>query len=112
MGRRRRRRRRLTFHGGWSPGAKCTVLGRRSAPPEGQGGTSRFPDAPGGIRTHDLRLRRPTLYPAELLARTRGRFSRFWRSVEVGGGLGQPPLTSTNLDRPPPTAFFSRGERI
>src|SRR6266550_8492453 len=25
--------------------------------------------APGGIRTHDLRLRRPTLYPAELLAR-------------------------------------------
>src|SRR5207244_5505439 len=26
--------------------------------------------APGGIRTHDLRLRRPTLYPAELLALT------------------------------------------
>jgi hypothetical protein len=26
--------------------------------------------APGGIRTHDLRLRRPTLYPAELRART------------------------------------------
>src|SRR2546426_2695217 len=26
-------------------------------------------DAPGGIRTHDLRLRRPTLYPTELLAR-------------------------------------------
>src|SRR5256884_2520186 len=26
-------------------------------------------DAPGGIRTHALRLRRPTLYPAELLAR-------------------------------------------
>ncbi len=26
--------------------------------------------ARGGIRTHDLRLRRPTLYPAELLART------------------------------------------
>ncbi len=25
--------------------------------------------ARGGIRTHDLRLRRPTLYPAELLAR-------------------------------------------
>ena len=25
-------------------------------------------DAPGGIRTHDLRLRRPTLYPAELQA--------------------------------------------
>src|SRR5690348_14188700 len=24
--------------------------------------------ARGGIRTHDLRLRRPTLYPAELLA--------------------------------------------
>src|SRR3990172_11259803 len=28
--------------------------------------------APGGIRTHDLWLRRPTLYPAELLARHRG----------------------------------------
>ena len=26
-------------------------------------------DARGGIRTHDLRLRRPTLYPAELRAR-------------------------------------------
>src|SRR5437899_11606027 len=26
--------------------------------------------APGGIRSHDLRLRRPTLYPAELLAQT------------------------------------------
>ena len=25
--------------------------------------------APGGIRTHDLWLRRPTLYPTELLAR-------------------------------------------
>ena len=28
-----------------------------------------FRDARGGIRTHDLRLRRPTLYPAELRAR-------------------------------------------
>src|SRR2546426_10269943 len=28
--------------------------------------------APGGIRTHDLRLRRPTLYPAELLAQEAG----------------------------------------
>src|SRR2546421_9828657 len=111
MGRRRRRRRRLTFHGGWSPGAKCTVLGRRSAPPEGQGGTSRFPDAPGGIRTHDLRLRRPTLYPAELLARTRGRFSRCWRLVEVGGGVTprQPPPTFTNLHN---LLQSDRGERI
>src|SRR6266571_7510861 len=30
-------------------------------------GPSDYYDAPGGIRTHDLRLRRPTLYPAELL---------------------------------------------
>src|SRR3989449_5559364 len=33
---------------------------------------SHWVDAPGGIRTHDLRLRRPTLYPAELLAREAG----------------------------------------
>ena len=32
-------------------------------------GAPRATDAPDGIRTHDLRLRRPTLYPAELLAR-------------------------------------------
>src|SRR5690242_15551429 len=64
--------------------------------------------APAAIRTRDLRLRRPTLYPAELLARASGRFWRFCRSVEVGGGLGQPPLTFTNLDQPPP-AFFSVG---
>ena len=29
-----------------------------------------FYGAPGGSRTHDLRLRRPTLYPAELRAQT------------------------------------------
>lgn len=29
-------------------------------------------DARGGIRTRDLRLRRPTLYPAELLAQALG----------------------------------------
>src|SRR6266550_3112392 len=33
-------------------------------------------NAPEGTRTHDLRLRRPTLYPAELLAREVG--ARCW----------------------------------
>ena len=32
-------------------------------------GKKRNNGAPGGIRTRDLRLRRPLLYPAELLAR-------------------------------------------
>src|SRR2546422_9643578 len=36
-------------------------------------------DAPAAIRTRDLRLRRPTLYPTELLARE-------LHVVEVGGG--------------------------
>jgi hypothetical protein len=31
---------------------------------------SGFVNTPGGSRTHDLRLRRPTLYPTELLAHT------------------------------------------
>src|SRR5690606_28593285 len=43
------------------------VARRGGASPGGRtGGVS----ARGGIRTHDLRLRRPTLYPAELLAQT------------------------------------------
>src|SRR5689334_20721035 len=53
-------------------------------------------DAPGGIRTHDLRLRRPTLYPAELLARTSrlSRLSRSWRLVEDSVNPRQPPQPS------------------
>jgi hypothetical protein len=44
-------------------------------PPSGRGLTStgplKFPGAPRKIRTCDLRLRRPTLYPAELVAHAR-----------------------------------------
>src|SRR5437899_12463520 len=39
--------------------------------------------APGGIRTHDLRLRRPTLYPTALPAQTSGR-------VDDGTGRAAP----------------------
>src|SRR2546423_11645400 len=58
-----------------------STLDRREAPATRTGaaprcrlrhGASRCRDAPGGIPTHDLRLRRPTLYPAELLARKAG----------------------------------------
>ena len=41
--------------------------------------------ARGGIRTHDLRLRRPTLYPAELLA----------RGIRPGGAGGVPKINGT-----------------
>ncbi len=43
-----------------------------------------FGGAPGGIRTHDPRLRRPLLYPAELLARIGA--SRFERPTPCSQG--------------------------
>src|SRR5207248_1354442 len=45
-----------------------------------------FRGAPGGTRTHDLRLRRPTLYPSELRARRDAILTRlkstFYRAFE------------------------------
>src|SRR3989442_10397381 len=54
--------------------------------------------APGGIRTHDLRLRRPTLYPAELLAQTAGRVDgETGRRVGLLSPALQEPLAVWNL---------------
>src|SRR5690348_4160737 len=54
--------------------------------------------ARGGIRTHDLRLRRPTLYPAELLAQTEG--SRSGRlPIKMVGASGFEPPTSWSRTR-------------
>src|SRR5512142_3490928 len=69
-----------------------------------------FLRARGGIRTHDLRLRRATLYPAELLAQIRtGSASPFLKMV---GATGFEPATScsrsrraTGLRYAPPTLF-------
>ena len=36
------------------------------------------PNTPGGIRTHDLRFRKPTLYPPELRALTFLQISLIW----------------------------------
>src|SRR2546426_490984 len=58
--------------GSWRFAHRDRVLSDRETKPRGSVSDSRgcvLVDAPGGIRTHDLRLRRPTLYPAELLAR-------------------------------------------
>ena len=56
-----------------------------------------FLRARGGIRTHDLRLRRATLYPAELLAQTRtGSASPFLNMV---GATGFEPATSCSRSR-------------
>ncbi len=41
----------------------------QARPPHACGWPHRARGAPEGIRTHDLRLRRPLLYPPELLAR-------------------------------------------
>src|SRR5690606_29378533 len=56
------------------------VMLRNSCAPRGRGaaGRARSADrdgAPGAIRTHDLPLRRGTLYPAELRGQRVGRFS-------------------------------------
>src|SRR5215813_6171915 len=42
-------------------------------------------NAPDRIRTCDLRFRRPTLYPTELLARAHGRGSPAWDAAIPGG---------------------------
>src|SRR2546425_5048993 len=70
--------------------------------------------APGGIRTHDLRLRRPTLYPAELLAQTAGRVDGE-TGRRVRAALTCPPGTARRLEsasRLPTHSPFSRGEWI
>ena len=45
-----------------------------------------FYGAPGGIRTHGLRIRNPSLYPSELqgLSRRASRLTRFTEGVNIG----------------------------
>jgi hypothetical protein len=59
--------------------------------------------APGGIRTHDPRLRRPILYPAELQAQCRGGdTTRRWRAASSATGLMTfPERRSAILGRSP-----------
>ena len=81
--------------GGWKPGG--------FKPPNGQcrGHWICYSYAPDRIRTCGLRLRRATLYPAELRARSRGRrISRVLSLLERGGiiSLGPPlPAASSSL---------------
>jgi hypothetical protein len=53
------------------PHGRWPVLERTPAPKSGPGFVLEAYGAPGEIRTPDLRFRRPTLYPAELLAQSR-----------------------------------------
>src|SRR5207245_4485512 len=57
-----------------APRASSRSQGREEKPRHrlGMAGLRVTRDAPAAIRTRDLRLRRPTLYPAELLAQTVG----------------------------------------
>jgi hypothetical protein len=52
--------------------------------------------APAAIRTRDLRLRRPTLYPAELQARELG------LAIVLVVGKRRPDLMRSALHLPPP----------
>src|SRR6185312_949255 len=54
--------------------------------------------ARGGIRTHDLRLRRPTLYPAELLAQ-KAKKERAAPFVMVGASGFEPPTSWSRTRR-------------
>src|SRR5688500_1979669 len=69
-------------------------------------GRRRF-DARGGIRTHDLRLRRPTLYPAEL----RARLYLSCDSVRLHHHKLQPPVAPRQpwMTKPPASAVHTQG---
>ncbi len=91
--RRRSRSKRRTWRGqplASGAGASVTGLGlrrrsrsRRQEPGRGQPSRQRRDGAPGRARTCDLRLRRPTLYPTELRART-GQSRRIARGAPCG----------------------------
>src|SRR6185437_1093822 len=69
-------------------------------------------NARGGIRTHDLRLRRPTLYPAELLAHNAqkervGSFCGWSGRVDLNHRPpGPEPGALTGLRHAPPTPIL------
>lgn len=102
------------------PGARrCSDFGRRvwgsrapipssagqqdKTPPSA--GADRDVDAPGGIRTHDHRLRRPVLYPAELQARPEINQPCPHRPLRAGGGVRAGTLACTG---PSPPSWSSR----
>ena len=72
----------------------CQVpLGRRRPGDMPRAADPASVNARGGIRTHDLRLRRPTLYPTELLAQTQ---------KELAGELPLPWSGRVDLNHRPP----------
>ena len=71
-----------------------------------------FSSAPEGIRTPDLRFRRPTLYPAELRARANAEFSLCSAQCQPWGATGSAKRATVNAIRPGTWRAKTTSERV